>query len=220
MELNDKNSKQVEMIIEGLLFAAGDRVPIEKISDATEIDKKSLKVFMNNMLYDYNNSSRGIIIREINDGYQLCTRPEVYDSIKKAFQPRTKQGLSQAAFETLAIIAHNSPITKAKIEQIRGVNSDSAITKLIDRNLITEAGRLDSPGRPVVYKTTEEFLRCFGLKSNDDLPIVENINSEELEKTQEVDTSINHSEDGQDSNVEKLAVDENASLDTVSEDLL
>lgn len=87
--------------------------------------------------------------------------------------PKQKSGLSQAAFETLAIIAFNRPITKAKIEQIRGVNSDSAIAKLLERNLIREAGRLDAPGKPILYETTEEFFRSFGYKSDSDLPIFE-----------------------------------------------
>ena len=100
----------------------------------------------------------------------MCTRPEHYDYIKKLFEPRQNQGLSQAAYETLAIIAYNGPVTKAKIEQIRGVNSDSSITRLIERNLIKEAGRLNSPGKPILYETTEEFLRCFGFKSLSDLP--------------------------------------------------
>jgi len=165
--------KEIESIIEGLLFTAGDTLSLQKISDILEIDKKTLKLILNNMIVNFQNSKRGVIIREINKGYQLCTRIEHYDYIKKLFEPRQKQGLSHAAFETLAIIAYNQPITRAKIEQIRGVNSDSSITRLIERNLIREAGRLDSPGKPLIYEITEEFLRCFGFRSLGDLPRLE-----------------------------------------------
>lgn len=165
--------KEIEAIVEGLLFAAGDALSLEKISEIIGIDKKTAKLILNNMIIAYQNSKRGIMMRELNGKYQLCTRPEQSDYIKKLFEPRQRQGLSPAAFETLAIIAYNQPITRAKVEQIRGVNSDSAITRLLDRNLIREAGRLDAPGKPVLYDTTEEFLRSFGFKSLGDLPRLE-----------------------------------------------
>jgi segregation and condensation protein B len=162
--------REIESIIEGLLFATGDILSADKISRILEIDIKTVKRVVNNMSINFQNSKRGVIIREINNGYQMCTRPEHYDYIKKLFEPRQNQGLSQAAYETLAIIAYNGPVTRAKIEQIRGVNSDSSIARLIERNLIKEAGRLDSPGKPIIYETTEEFLRCFGFKALSDLP--------------------------------------------------
>lgn len=157
--------REIEAIIEGLLFAAGDVLSLEKIAEVVEVDKKTVKSIISNMIINFQNSSRGVIIREINNGYQLCTRAEHYEYIRKLFEPRQKQGLSQAAFETLAIIAHNQPVTKAKIEQIRGVSSESAITRLLERNLIKEAGRMDCPGKPILFETTEEFLRCFGFRS-------------------------------------------------------
>jgi len=166
--------KKLEGIIEGLLFASGDRLSLEKICEVAGVDKKTVKLVINNMIVNYNeNPARGITIREINNGYQLCSKPELYEYVKVLFEPKQKSGLSQAAFETLAIIAFNRPITKAKIEQIRGVNSDSAIAKLLERNLIREAGRLDAPGKPILYETTEEFFRSFGYKSDSDLPIFE-----------------------------------------------
>lgn len=165
--------REMEAVIEGLLFAAGDPLELEKIAEILEIDKKSARLILNNMVINYGNSKRGIMMREIDGSYQLCTRFEHYDYIRRLFEPRQKQALSQAAFETLAIIAYNQPITRNKIEQIRGVNSDSAVTRLVERNLVREAGRLDSPGKPVLYETTEEFLRSFGFKSTADLPILE-----------------------------------------------
>lgn len=160
----------MEGIIEGLLFAAGDPLPLERISEILEIDKKTTRLILNKMIADSWTSGRGIVVREINNAYQLCTRGEHHEYIKKLFEPRQRQGLSQAAFETLAIVAYNQPITRTKIEHIRGVNSDSAVTRLLERNLIREAGRLDSPGKPILYATTDEFLRSFGFRSVKDLP--------------------------------------------------
>lgn len=165
--------RNIEAVIEALLFAAGDAIPVERMSEILEIDKKTLKIIMGNMISNYKHSSRGIIIREINNSYLLCTRPEYFDYVKLFNEPRQKQALSQAAFETLSIIAYNQPITKAKIEQIRGVNSDSALTRLVERNLIKDAGRLDTPGKPILYETTDEFLRSFGFRSIADLPVLD-----------------------------------------------
>lgn len=173
MEINE-----VESVVEALLFAAGDVLSLEKLSDIIEIDRKTLKNIIAKMADSYLQAGRGIIIREINGGYQLCTKPEYFDYLKKLIEPRQKQGLSQAAFETLAIIAYKQPVTRAKIEYIRGVSSDSAITRLLDRNLIREAGRMDSPGKPILYETTEEFLRSFGFRSIGDMPVL-SMNSEE-----------------------------------------
>lgn len=165
--------KEIESIVEGLLFANGDPLSLEKLSEILELDRKTTKLILNNMSVNYQNSKRGIMLREIDGSYQLCTRFEHYEYIRKLFEPRQKQALSQAAFETLAIIAYNQPITRAKIELIRGVNSDSAVIRLVERNLVRESGRLDSPGRPMLYETTEEFLRSFGFKSPADLPVLE-----------------------------------------------
>lgn len=165
--------KEFESIVEGLLFANGDPLPLEKLAEILELDRKTTRLILNNMSMNYQNSKRGIMLREIDGSYQLCTRFEHYEYIRKLFEPRQKQALSQAAFETLAIIAYNQPVTRAKIEMIRGVNSDSAVIRLVERNLVRESGRLDSPGRPMLYETTEEFLRSFGFKSPADLPVLE-----------------------------------------------
>ncbi|HHV60060.1 MAG TPA: SMC-Scp complex subunit ScpB [Clostridiaceae bacterium] len=164
--------KEIESVVESLLFASGDALSLDKMCEIIEVDRKTLKNIISSMIVKYNNSSRGIMIREIDDGYQLCTKPDYHEYIAKLFVPRQKQGLSQAAFETLAIIAYNQPVTRAKIESLRGVNSESSITRLLERNLIKEAGRLDAPGKPILYETTEEFLRCFGFSSLKDLPLL------------------------------------------------
>lgn len=165
--------KDIESVIEGLLFAAGDPVPLEKLAEILEQDKKTMRLILSNMAVSLQNSKRGIMLRELNGSYQLCTRPEHEQYIQRLVEPRQKQALSQAAYETLSIVAYNQPITRARIEAIRGVNSDSAISRLIERNLIREAGRLDAPGKPMLYETTEEFLRSFGFKSINDLPIIQ-----------------------------------------------
>jgi segregation and condensation protein B len=161
---------ELESIIESLLFACGDALPLDKICEITGLDKKTCKNIIENMMTECNKPRRGVIIREINNAYQFCTRPENSEYLSKLFEPRQRQGLSPAAYETLAIVAYNRPITRAKIEQVRGVSSDSAISKLLDKNLIQEAGRLDCPGKPILYETTDEFLRSFGLRSLADLP--------------------------------------------------
>lgn len=163
----------IESIIESLIFSYGDALSIEKICEIIELDKKTAKNLMKNFMDKYNSENKGIIIREINDKYQMCSNPQYYDYVTKLYQIRQKQALSQAAYEVLAIIAYNQPITKAKIEQIRGVNSDSAVTRLLERNLVKEAGKLDVPGRPRLFETTDEFLRCFGFKSIRDLPMLD-----------------------------------------------
>lgn len=165
--------QDIEVIIEAVLFAAGDPVPLDKLAEIIGHDKKTTRAIMTSMSYKYQNSARGIMVREIDNGWQLCTKPEFDEYIVKLGAVRKKQGLTQAAYEVLAIIAYNQPVTKAYIEKIRGVSSDSAISKLIERNLIREAGRDDAPGRPKLYETTEEFLRVFGFSSIKDLPVIQ-----------------------------------------------
>lgn len=172
---------EIEAIIEALLFTTGDALSIDKISEVIDVDKKTTRLILASLIDKFQNSERGIMIREINNSYQLCTKPIYSNYIKKIFEPRQKQGLSQAAFETLSIIAYKQPITKAKIEVVRGVNSDSAVSKLLERNLIKEAGRLDAPGKPILYETTDEFLRSFGFKSIGDLPVL-TMNDPEIEE--------------------------------------
>ena len=163
----------IESIIESLIFSYGDALSLDKICEILELDKKTAINIIKNMMDNYNKSDRGIIIREINGKYQMCSKPDNFEYVSKIYQIRQKQALSQAAYEVLSIVAYNQPLTKAKIEQIRGVNSDSAVTRLLERNLIREAGKLDAPGKPRLSETTDEFLKCFGFKSIRDLPILD-----------------------------------------------
>lgn len=165
--------QDTEIIIEALLFASGDSLSLDKIAEIIEHDKKTTKVIMANLIYKYRNSTRGILIREIDGAYQLCTKPELDEFVQKLGTVRKKQGLSPQAYEALSIIAYNQPVTRAYIEQIRGVNCDGVLQKLMERNLIEEVGRDDTPGKPKLYGTTEEFLRAFGFASIKELPPLE-----------------------------------------------
>jgi len=162
--------REIEAALEAVLFSAGDAVPLEKLAEIIGQDKKTTASILSGMDMKYKSSNRGIMLRQLGSKYQLCTKPEYDEYIAYLGTGRKKQGLSQAAYEVLAIIAYHQPITKAHIEHIRGVNSDNVIATLLEKNLICEAGRQEGPGRPKLYGTTEEFLRVFGFSSLNDLP--------------------------------------------------
>ena len=157
-------------IIEAILFAAGREVKISELMSALELSSDEIINLVENMKMEYEKENRGIQIINVDDSYQLCTKKEYYEYIYPVFDKRSKPNLSQAAMETLAIIAYNPRITRAEIESIRGVNSDGTIYKLLDYNLIEDTGKLDAPGRPTTYSTTKEFLKMFGLESLEQLP--------------------------------------------------
>lgn len=163
----------IQYAIEGILFAAGEPVKISKLAAVLDTDIETVEEAVKLLKYNYDTELRGFMIIEIDEGYQLCSRPEYYAYIQEILGEQRRQALSNAAMEALAIIAYKQPITRGQVEYIRGVNSDGAINRLIERELIEETGRLDAPGRPILYGTTQNFLRCFGLKSPDDLPEIE-----------------------------------------------
>jgi segregation and condensation protein B len=165
--------RDIESVIEAVLFASGDSVPLDKLSEIIGQDKKTAESILSNMQMKYRSSPRGIMLRQLGTSYQLCTKPEYEEYVVALGTGRKKQGLSQAAYEALAIIAWHQPVTRAQVEQIRGVNSDNVIANLVEKNLIRETGRQDSPGKPRLYGTTEEFLRVFGFSSLKDMPQVE-----------------------------------------------
>ncbi len=168
-----KDLRDIENILEAVLFASGDSVTLEKLSEIVGQDRKTTASILSNMEMKYKSSPRGIMLRQLGTSYQLCTKPEYDEYIAVLGAGHRKQGLSQAAYETLAIIAYHQPVTRAYVEQIRGVNSDSVIINLVEKNLICETGRQDSPGKPKLYGTTEEFLRLFGFSSIMDIPKVD-----------------------------------------------
>ncbi len=162
--------EKTKAIIESVLFSAGRVVETKELMAILELSNEDVDAIVQSMKQDFENENRGIEIIKVNNGYQMCTKKEYYDYIYPIFDNRAKPSLSNAALETLSIIAYNPKITRAEIEQIRGVNSDGTIYKLLEYNLIEEAGRLDAPGRPTLYKTTNEFLKLFGISSLDELP--------------------------------------------------
>ena len=161
---------KVKSIIEAILFSAGRMVETKELMAILELSNQDIDTILQNMKVEFDEQNRGIEIIKVDNGYQLCSRKEYYDYIYPIFDNRAKPNLSAAALETLSIIAYNPKITRAEIEQIRGVNSDGTIYKLLEYNLIEEAGRLDAPGRPTLYSTTKEFLKMFGISNLDELP--------------------------------------------------
>lgn len=162
--------KNIKYAIEGILFAAGEAVKAAKLAVVLDVSIPDVEKAVEELKSEYDRDHRGFHIIEISDGYQICSRPEYYTYIRDILGEQRNQPLSNAAMEALAIIAYKQPVTRGMVEKIRGVNSDGCINRLYERGLIDEAGRLDAPGRPIMYKTTDTFLRCFGLKTPDDLP--------------------------------------------------
>ena len=165
MELNKTKS-----IIEAILFSCGRVVETKELMGILELSAEDVENILQTMKLEFEDANRGIEIIKVNEGYTLTTKKEYYDYIYPLFDNRAKPTLSNAALETLSIIAYNPNITRAEIETIRGVNSDGTIYKLLEYNLIEESGRLDAPGRPTIYKTTTEFLKMFGISSLEELP--------------------------------------------------
>lgn len=162
--------EKIKAIIEAILFAAGRIVTQDELVLTLEINKEDIENIIQSMQEDYIAHNRGIEIIKIDNGYQMCSKKEYYEYVCSIVDKRTKPRLSVAAMETLAIIAYNPKITRAEIEAIRGVSADAAIYKLLEYELIEDAGKLDAPGRPTTYKTTNRFLSMFGYSSLNDLP--------------------------------------------------
>lgn len=167
--------------IEAILFAAGKPVSVKTLCEILEKEKDEIRDAAQELEVKLLERNSGIQLIRLNDSYQLATLEIFYDYICKMLDNRPKPTLSQAALEVLAIIAYNPKITRAEMEKIRGVSSDSAMNKLLEYNLIEDAGRMDAPGRPVMYQTTDEFLKMFGYKSLKDLPDLPKL-KEELEQ--------------------------------------
>ncbi|BAD40787.1 SMC-Scp complex subunit ScpB [Symbiobacterium thermophilum] len=161
-----------KMILEALLLASPEPLTIKRIAEVIGLDERDAALLMADLQKDYEAPHRGLAIREMAGGYVLTTRPEAAEYVERLLQPKSR-GLSHAALETLAIIAYRQPITKAEIENVRGVKVDRALETLLERGLIEDKGRKEAPGRPILYGTTAEFLRYFGLRELSELPPVE-----------------------------------------------
>ena len=172
--------KQAEAAIEAILFAMGDSVELEKIAKAIQQDTETTRKIIGHMMDGYRKKDRGIQIMELDGAYQLCTKQELYPYLIRVARQPKKLALTDVVMETLSIIAYKQPITKLEIEKIRGVKCDHAINKLVEYSLIRELGRLDAPGRPILFGTTEEFLRCFGVQDLDELPVPDPVQMEDF----------------------------------------
>ena len=182
--------KELEGAIEGILFAAGDPVPVDRICFVLEQDKETVESVCQRLADQYSYERRGIRLVKLDNSWQMCSAPEYADYIRKTLESRKPAKLSQPALEVLSIIAYFQPVTRAYIEQVRGVDSSYTVGLLLERELICEAGRLSVPGRPMQFRTTKNFLRAFGLSSLDDLPELPSSTQEGVQMTLELESAI------------------------------
>ena len=170
-----------EAAVEAILFACGEPADIKSIAEAIGVDTAKCRKLTEGLRKKYTDEKRGIKIIELEDSYQMCTNPEFFDEIKNICAVERKKKLSPTLLETLAIIAYKQPITKGQIEAIRGVNADHAVNSLVKLGLVCEKGRLDAPGRPILFATTDEFLRFFGISGIAELPDITKTEEEETD---------------------------------------
>ena len=182
--------KNYEAIIEAILFTMGESVELEKIAGAVELDKDQTEKILAGLMERYEKDDRGMKIIELDGAYQMCTKSEMYEYLIRVAKQPKRQVLTDVLLETLSIIAYKQPVTKTEIEKIRGVACDHAVNKLVEYNLVCELGRLDAPGRPLLFGTTEEFLRSFGVQSVDELPVLNPVQVEEFKQEAEEELKV------------------------------
>lgn len=168
----EQDIKVIEGRIEAILFSMGEAVHRDQIAQALELDVDTVVKIIHNMMANYDSVDRGIRITEIEDGFQMCTKSECYDTLVKIVNIPKKHVLTDVLLETLSIVAYKQPITRQEIEAIRGVSCVHVVNKLVEYNLIQEVGRLEAAGRPILFGTTDDFLRSFGVQSTDELPMI------------------------------------------------
>ena len=182
--------EEYEAAAEAILFAMGDSVEIKKLAFALQVNEREAEMILRNLADRYQADNCGLQILELDGAYQICTKPSQYEYlIRIAKQPR-KQVLTDVLLETLSIVAYKQPVTKAEIEKIRGVKCDHAINKLVEYELVKELGRLDAPGKPILFGTTEEFLRCFGVQGLEELPAVDPVKLEDFKAEAEEEAQL------------------------------
>lgn len=169
---------ELKCAVQAILFASGVPVPLETISRALEQKPKQTQLILEELIREYSSEEYGIKIVRLEDSYQMCSKKEYGEYIRRVMDIKRNAPLSQAAMEVLAVIAYNQPVTKAFIEQVRGVDCSGVVGSLASKGLIEEKGRLELPGRPLLYGTTDNFLRCFQIESLDELPVP--VNQEEI----------------------------------------
>ena len=164
---------KLEGVIEAILFTMGESVELSKIASAIEHDEATTRKIIHQMMDKYDAQDRGVRIIELDNSFQMCTKKEMYEYLIRVAKQPKRYVLTDVLLETLAIIAYKQPVTKLEIEKIRGVKSDHAVNKLVEYNLVCERGRMDAPGKPILFGTTEEFLRRFSVQSLDELPSID-----------------------------------------------
>lgn len=173
---------KLEGVIEAILFTMGESVELNKIAAAIEHDEETTRKIIHRMMDKYDAEDRGVRIIELEDAFQMCTKTQMYEYLIRVAKQPKKYVLTDVLLETLSIIAYKQPVTKLEIEKIRGVKSDHAVNKLVEYNLVCERGRMDAPGKPILFGTTEEFLRRFSIQSVEVLP---SLNPEQMESFKE-----------------------------------
>lgn len=183
--------EQSELIkaLEGILFAMGDSVETDRLAAALGVDEEEVIKVIDEMAESYAAQGRGIRITKLENAYQMCTAPEIYEYLVHIAKQPKKAQLTDVLMETLSIVAYKQPVTKAEIEKIRGVSCGHVISKLVDYKLIEEIGRLDAPGRPMLFGTTEDFLRAFGVTSLEELPTLNPVQLEEFKLQAEAEAN-------------------------------
>lgn len=182
--------QKAQAVIEAVLFTMGDSVEIARLAQVIEEDVKTVKELLGEMQEAYEREDRGIMLLALEDCVQLCTKPDMYEYLVRIAKTPRKFVLTDTLLETLSIIAYKQPVTRLEIERIRGVSCDHAVNRLLEYNLITEVGRLDAPGRPLLFGTTEEFLRSFGVKSLEELPELDTVQMEEFRQQAEAEVEL------------------------------
>lgn len=184
------NTKQKEAVLEAILFTMGDSVELARLAQAIEEDEEAVKEILGGMERRYQSQDRGIVLAWFEDSVQLCTKAEMYEYLIKVAKAPRKMSLTESVLETLSIIAYKQPVTRIEIERVRGVSCDHAINRLLEYDLVMELGRLDAPGRPLLFGTTEQFLRSFGVKSLEELPELSPVQFEEFKQQAEAEIPL------------------------------
>lgn len=177
---SERSDENLTAAIEAILFTTGEAVKASRLSEVLKVDQSKIKELADALIAEYESESHGVRIIRLENAYQMCTKQEFYDDLITLEVAPKKPILTDVILETLSIIAYKQPVTKAEIERIRGVNSDHAVNRLVEYDLVRELGRLNAPGRPILFGTTEEFLRNFGVESKEDLPAIDTVKMEDF----------------------------------------
>lgn len=186
MERNEQKA-----VLEAVLFTMGEAVETERLASVLEISKKEIRELLLEMKAEYDQTDRGVTLMELEDSFQMCTKSQMYEYLIKIAKTPRKYVMTDTLLETLSIIAYKQPITRAEIERVRGVSCDHALNRLVEFGLVSEVGRMDAPGRPLLFGTTEEFLRSFGVKSLEELPELSALQIEEFKQQAEAEVDGN-----------------------------